>query len=309
MDTRETLRNSARERAQRDGLVRQIEAVAGRREAVRQRVAAAEAALASEERDVARLESFSLTKVWATLRGTEHDDLQRERAEADAARYTLAQARALFDAEERHLASLTAQHDRLGDLDARHAAALEARAAEVRAGDAAPPRLDEMLEQRGRVQAELVELQQALGAAGHAQSVLAEAAARLDSADGWATYDTFFGGGLVADLVKRGHMDKAAELIRKADRALAELGAELADVGIAAIGDLQLDGLVHAFDVWFDSFFADLAVRDRIRSAVARVQELRAGIAAVRTDLSARIVGATARDAELAAEYERLLTD
>jgi hypothetical protein len=73
--------------------------------------------LADEAKDVDALESFSPTRIWATLRGSHNDDLARERAEHEAARYAVAEAEARGAAVRRNVESLQAQLDRLGDVD------------------------------------------------------------------------------------------------------------------------------------------------------------------------------------------------
>ena len=63
-----------------------------------------------EDKDVERLEGLSLTRVLVSLRGNRNDTLARERAEADAARYRVAEARARLEAVQREYAA--AQHRR-----------------------------------------------------------------------------------------------------------------------------------------------------------------------------------------------------
>jgi hypothetical protein len=53
---------------------------------------------AGQEKDVERLEHLSLTRVLAALHGSREDALAREKAEADAARYRVAQAQQRLDA-------------------------------------------------------------------------------------------------------------------------------------------------------------------------------------------------------------------
>ena len=53
---------------------------------------------AGEEKDVERLERLSLTRVLAVLHGSRQDVLAREKAEAEAARYQVAQAQQRLDA-------------------------------------------------------------------------------------------------------------------------------------------------------------------------------------------------------------------
>src|SRR5580693_2153685 len=56
------------------------------------KVTAARAGYAGELHDVERLEHMSLTRVLASLHGSRDDTLARERAQADAARFRVAEA-------------------------------------------------------------------------------------------------------------------------------------------------------------------------------------------------------------------------
>lgn len=62
----------------------------------------------------------------------------------------------------------------------------------------------------------------------------------LSSADGWSTYDTFFGGGMISSVIKHDRMDDASTVLRRADLALgrarervASARRAVADVGVA----------------------------------------------------------------------------
>src|SRR5690606_784355 len=126
-------------------------------------------------------------------------------------------------------------------------------------------------------------------------------------AGGWATYDTFFGGGMVTDMMKYDRLDRAGALMQQADAALAHLATELADVGVDAVGGIGITQMTQAFDVWFDNIFSDWAVRDRIRQAAARVDHLLAAVVATEDDLRQRRAQAGAGLSAIAAERERLL--
>jgi len=100
-----------------------------------------------------------VTRVLAGLRGAGHraDRLARERAEADAARYRVAEAGQRLAAIERELAQAEARRSKLADVPARFAAALDDKEAWVRA--AGGPAADQMIrlaQERGHTEAELV---------------------------------------------------------------------------------------------------------------------------------------------------------
>ncbi|MFE5294497.1 hypothetical protein ACFQ8T_20135 [Isoptericola sp. NPDC056618] len=83
--------------------------VAGRElAAAEDALADARASLADEAADVARLESLSLARVWAGLRGDRAQRLDAERAEQQAAEYVAATAQARRDAAEREVRAVDA---------------------------------------------------------------------------------------------------------------------------------------------------------------------------------------------------------
>ena len=81
------LADLARDRTAREGLEAQLVVARQRLEDTEQRAAAAVDALAGELADVDRLESMSMTRILAGLRGRRDTDLDRERSEAQAAQY------------------------------------------------------------------------------------------------------------------------------------------------------------------------------------------------------------------------------
>ena len=72
-------------------------------------------------------------------------------------------------------------------------------------------------------------------------------------------------------MMKYEKVDRATELLRRADLALAALSRELADVHLPEVRGVQVDQMMRTFDVWFDNIFSDMAVRSRIQDAAARV--------------------------------------
>jgi hypothetical protein len=247
---------------------------------------------ALEQRDVEKLESLSLTRVVAGLRGAgrREDRLARERAEADAARYRVAEAGQRLAAIEWEVAQAEARWSELAGAPAGFAAALDEKEAWVRAvGGPVADQLIRLAEERGRTEAELRELAEAGQAAGQAARALQDVAEKLGSADSWSAYDTFLGGGVFSSSFKHDRLDQAARRAAYADRCLAVLRTELADVGIVRpVGPIGVGGGTRFLDVWFDNIFTDLAVRDHIKRAQANVADARQRVAEARRQLAAR---------------------
>lgn len=304
------LSDLARDRATREGLEAQLLVARQRLADTQQRAAAAVDALAGELADVERLESMSMTRILSGLRGSRDTDLDRERSEAQAAQYAAAEAEARRAAADREVTDLVVRINALGDLDARREALLREREAEVAADPASAAvagRVTELSTALGVREAELGQLDEAAVAAQHALGALRAADQHLGSAGSWSTYDTFFGGGMVTDMMKYDRLDKAGQLIRQADAALGHLATELADVGLNAVGGIQVDRMTQFFDVWFDNIFSDWAVRDRIRQASDKVHVAAAGVGETLQVLTRRRDVALEDLRGLRAERERLL--
>lgn len=276
--------------------------------AAHQGVGTARAELVDERADVAKLESFSATRIMAALKGDRSQQLDREKAEQQAAEYAVATAKARLAqlaAEREHL---SARRTSLGDVDGAWERALSAKEQWLATVDpVAGATAADLSTQIGRRQAELKELTEARQAHGHAVEQLRAAAGFLGSARSWSTYDAWFDGGLLGDLQKHQKMDEASARMRAADEALRRLATELADVAIEPVGGLGVTDLAKTFDIWFDNVFSDFAVRNRIIESIDRVEATLRALDGIGQQLAAR---ASATEQELArcrGEREALL--
>jgi uncharacterized coiled-coil protein SlyX len=290
---------------------RRIDEVAARIAGLSKQIDTLTAAVAQEQRDVDKLEGLSLTRVLVSLRGARDDTLARERAEADAARYRLAEAQARLATLNRELDAAHSQRNQLASAPGVYAEVLKEKEAHLRSsGDPRGAQLLTLAEERGRLTAERREISEALNAADAALRALSAVREKLGSASSWSTYDTFFGGGMLSSTIKHHRMDEAAQAAAYADRCIAVLRTELADVGGLGVTapQLAMDGMVRFVDIWFDNIFTDLAVRNRIEEAKENVA--RAGRLAtdVRERLRQRDEQSRARLGAIDTERAALLT-
>lgn len=258
---------------------REARALALRLEQRRAELAAAETAVAaarerSAEADSAAeaMRSMSWARLRAAVAGDREERLDATLRDSQEARYALGLA-------DQHLLDARAEHDaleaRLGEYagaDSAYAAALARREDELQAagGSDATALLD--LERRhGDLGAERRETDEAFEAGRAAEWHLAEAGRHLSSARSWAGWDTFGGGGLFSDLAKHDRLRDARASLERADRALGSFDRELADLNAQGIGSVD-SVLDHGFvDIFFDGFFADMMMRDRIIRADEQV--------------------------------------
>jgi hypothetical protein len=304
------LADLARQQVEHDGVVAQLSVARRRLDAAAARCAETTDALAAELEDVCRLEQVSMTRILASLRGRRDTDLDRERAEVEAARYASAEAESRRRAAQADVDALAARLAGFGDLAARRTDLLARREAEIAADPASravAAQLDQVAAALGERQAERKQLEEAIEAAHVAAAALQQAARHLGSAGDWATFDTFLGGGLFTDMAKYDNLDKAGVLMRHADAALAHLATELADVGMEAIGGIEIAQLTGFFDVWFDNIFSDWAVRDRIRQAADRVARARAAVDQTGSTLGLRMEACDTEVARLTEQRNNLL--
>lgn len=101
------------------------------------------------------------------------------------------------------------------------------------------------------------------------------ALADLSSAEGWANWDTFAGGGLFTDLAKYDKIDAAGAKLQQVRAALSHLNRELADINeTLTVPDMDIDSGSRGVDMWFDNIFTDFHVRDQIIHQLKSVQLL-----------------------------------
>ncbi|MFU8854651.1 hypothetical protein ACNAW0_27305 [Micromonospora sp. SL1-18] len=297
--------------------VREHQTIGGQVELLRRRVEEAERHLEPlrhaherEQQDVERLEGHSITRVLASLRGSRDDDLARERAEADLAARRAADAQAHLAGLRREHRAAQARRAELAEAPATYAALLDERERLLIAGrDPRAARLAALAAERDRLTSRARQVDEVAQAAMAARTALAAVRDHLAKADGWSTYDTFFGGGMVSSVIKHNRMDDAAAAARVADRRLAVLRTELADLpGVWVAPELELGELTRFADIFLDNIFTDLAVRGRIRRAQDAVERAGAAVAWLRGRLATEAAELHRRRNDLAGERVGLLT-
>jgi hypothetical protein len=306
----DAVRSAAADRARRSQLDAQLrvaeQLVATRRE----ELGPLEQAQAAEEADVRRLEGLSPARLWATIRGDVDERRAIEQAEADAAAGATVAARARLDHAIVEVERVRRELDALGDVDGAYDRALDAYEAGLEVGGAPQAtELSHLAENLGRVTAEQREIDEAAGALSDATAALDHALGRLESAGGWATYDTFFGGGMVADLIKHGRVDEATRAFVIVNRALERLSVELADLDLPAVRGAEISQGLAVFDVLFDNILSDWMVQSRIAEARDRARDLSAMLDSLAEELADRAARAAGVAAALTARREAILTE
>lgn len=305
----DAVRAAAENRARHQQLDAQLTAAAALADARSTELAELQRRLHVEQADVLRLENLSPTRIWATLRGDTADRLEMEQAEADAAALAVAGAQARLDSAIADAARVSGEREILRDAGISYGVALARYEAAVRAsGGRHAAELAEIAEQLGEATALQREIGEAVAALRVASNALDEALASLDSAGGWSTYDAFFGGGFVADMVKHSNISDATAAFTRVNRALERLSTDLADLGASAVDGVEISDELAVFDVLFDNIFSDWMVLDRITQAQSGAQKLRDHLAQLAQHLATDANQTATRIETLLGRREAILT-
>lgn len=124
----------------------------------------------------------------------------------------------------------------------------------------------------------IVEMKEAEEAGENALTKLGQAAASLHSANGFSTWDTFLGGGLIATHLKHDALNQSENYLHDAQIALQRFHNELLDIHDFSTKSLHVetDGFVKFADYFFDDIFSAWSVHSKISTAreqVSRVQD------------------------------------
>jgi hypothetical protein len=266
---------------------------------------------AGDEKDVERLEHLSLTRVLAGLHGSRADALAREKAEAQAAQYRVAQAQQRLDAARAELESLEARQTQLEGAPQAYQDALAAKEQYLtHSADPRGARLLALADERGRLTAELDELRRASGDADAAAQALGDVKDRLGNAAGWSTFDTYVDHGMVANAIKHERIDQAAQAARTADARLAALRTDLDELGGTepTAPKLEVSEGFKFADIFFNNIFTDFTVGQHIRDAQASVSQSAQQVGALQSRLKDQIGTLTDRLDAIGTERTQLLT-
>ena len=117
------------------------------------------------------------------------------------------------------------------------------------------------------------ECREAIEAGEHALSTLRDAKECLDSARNWGIFD-MFGGGFFSSLIKRSEIEDAQEMMDRARKDLQRFSNELDDIHMSEQLNVEINDFLGFADLFWDSFFVDLMMQDRINDARDKLDEV-----------------------------------
>ncbi len=261
-----------------------------------------------EERDVEKLEK-GISGFLASLRGGKEERLEKERAEAYAAKLRYdAKVRERTDVEGR-MDALRRERDGLRDVEQEYNALLteKQKVLRQRSGPAGE-RIAALEEQISGVGAVLQEVDEAAAAGRAVQQVITSAAANLRSAENYGVWD-MLGGDFLSTMLKQNAMDDARNDIERIQWHLSRFSAELKDVQMELNIDLPTGGLLGFADLFFDNLFVDWEVQRYIEDAQAQVGRCEGKVESLMRKLEESRQTLEGERARLTAELNQLVAE
>lgn len=134
---------------------------------------------------------------------------------------------------------------------------------------------NKMSEKERLLKAECTEIEEAIEACRRAINTKNEAMGLLESAESWASWDAWAGGGLITDMVKYDKLDAVQVAFKHLTTDLNHLKREMADIGDTVSLELSnIDSATKFFDIWFDNFFTDMKVKAQVHAQIEALKVL-----------------------------------
>lgn len=147
--------------------------------------------------------------------------------------------------------------------------------------------LEKFVNKEKACKSECVEIEEAVAACERACEAKNKAMNLLSSANDWAFWDTWGGGGLITDMVKYEKIEEVQVQFKQLASELNHLKRELSDVGQSVRFDMiSMDPATKGLDIWFDNIFTDLRVKEEIQSQISAVKLLDQELSQVQSTLN-----------------------
>ncbi|WP_078379820.1 hypothetical protein [Sutcliffiella halmapala] len=237
--------------------------------------------LATEQKDVEKLEGFSVTKLFLTLRGTVENQLDKEKQEVAALQLKLEEAMLSRSEIQETILQLAEKLSELANVESDYYSLFTTKETYIKESNMPSSiKLYELQEQEGGIKAALTELYEAIDAGNKVNQSLHNAIESLEKAKGWGTID-MFGGGMLSTAVKHNHIDDATSYIHQAQSRMRSFQKELLDLNEEADLQLNISALLKFTDFFFDGLVADWMVQGRIKNSLEQTRNQQSEISSI----------------------------
>ncbi|GGA30438.1 hypothetical protein [Psychrobacillus lasiicapitis] len=232
-----------------------------------------------EQKDVLKLEKFSLSNLVSKWNGTMNEKQKKEISEATEVEMKYQEAeKTLSDLKKDiEIVKLELQNADYCLID-QHWESLMHEKKEWLYANTVDERqeLENLYENRADLESMEKEIEEALVAGRAAKSALEQASSELDSASALSTWDTFLGGGVFVTAMKHNSLNSSQDYIHLAQMALRRFETELTDVKNIVTEVIQVDrsNFMTFTDYFFDNIFTDWMIHSQINTSKDRLEEV-----------------------------------
>lgn len=244
-------------------------------EAIRNKL---EVEFSKEQKDVIKLDKFSLTNLVSQWKGTIDEKRKKEIAEAAEAELKYNEVeKTLRDLEEDiEVVKLEIANGDYSSIDQTWASLMEEKEQWLFAHTVDERQaLENLYENRADLESMQKEIEEAMIAGKDALHALEQANTELDSATAMSTWDTFLGGGILVTAMKHSSLNSSQDFIHNAQMALRRFETELMDVKNVVTEVIQVDrsNFMTFTDYFFDNIFTDWMIHSQISTSKDRLEE------------------------------------
>lgn len=277
----ETLRSLQEQIVKKRSLEAKSRELQNQKKEISARVQELERIKCREEKDVDQLEGHSLAAFYYAVIGKKEDKLDKERAEAYAARVKFDTAKAELDRVEEEISRIQAALAPLSQCERNYQKTLEDKCQEIKSsGSQGAEGIFKIEEEIGYLESQRKEVKEAVWAGQGALRTTEGILSSLSSAEGWATWDVV-GGGIWSDMAKHSKLDQAQRQVEALQADLMRFKTELADIEIYANLQVSIDGFLRFADYFFDNIFTDWTVMNQIKNSQSQVADTKRQIEGV----------------------------
>lgn len=226
----------------------------------------------NEQADVESLEHTNLKSIFYGMIGKRQEKLDKEKLEAYTAKLKYDSAVYELKVLEQDIINIKAQLDKISEYEYKYSEFLKEKVEKIKlSGSFEALEIMKLEEQIANKKNYKKELNEAILAGEKALISANNVLSSLDSAEDWGTFD-LFGGGVISDMVKHNHLDEAQNKVEQLQSDLRRFKTKLTDVTINSDIKVNIDGFLRFADYFFDSFFTDWAVLDKINESQENVK-------------------------------------
>ena len=226
----------------------------------------------NEQADVESLEHTNLKSIFYGMIGKKQEKLDKEKLEAYTAKLKYDSAVYELKVLEQDIINIKAQLNKISEYEYKYSEFLKEKVEKIKlSGSFEALEIMKLEEQIANKKNYKKELNEAILAGEKALISANNVLSSLDSAEDWGTFD-LFGGGVISDMVKHNHLDEAQNKVEQLQSDLRRFKTELTDVTINSDIKVNIDGFLRFADYFFDSFFTDWAVLDKINESQENVK-------------------------------------